>query len=113
MASISGSECGGCTIKGTPAAAAAGQSQSAAPPVRSFCCSFGMEGEAKAEHAVGCAQRQEFRTALGRFQRYAAHDGEPVWITLGRRKHHVVPVTLPGGRHQDGARYAGGIHFLQ
>ena len=78
-----------------------------------FLLLFRMEGEAQAEHAVGARQRQEFRPALGRFQRDAAHDGEPIRIALGRREHHVVPVALPGGRHEDGARHAGRIHFFQ
>ena len=78
-----------------------------------FLLLFRMEGEAQATHAIGARQRQEFRPALGRFQRDTAHDGKPIWIALGRREHHVVPVTLPGGWYQDGARHAGGIHFLQ
>ena len=32
---------------------------------------------------------------------------------MGRRQHHVVPIALPGWRHEDGARHAGRIHFFQ
>jgi hypothetical protein len=46
-------------------------------------------------------------------KRNATHDGEPIRIALRRSEHDVVPVTLPGGRHEDGARHAGGIHLSQ
>jgi hypothetical protein len=56
--------------------------------------------------------RAKFAVLAQGFKRYAAHDSEAFRIAMGRREHHVVPVSLPGGRHKDRARHAGRIHFF-